>query len=433
VLAQIREKSSGGTEELTMRIVSLFLISAALCQISTAKPTCAPPALPLQSAAGSAGPRPLRVVLYPFIPGFAAFKNEVKSRFEQGHSDIRLEIVDLSDNYYGPFAAQYVGCAEADVYELDSVFLYDFAVNKKIQELPKEATLPDDALLKNAVAGSMANGKRYGAPHWVCGNFLFFDSSDTKLRGVKTLKELVSAIGPVPAPNRGLAVDLMGKSTLGEFYLNAAFDRYGDLEKAREHVVVYDSALKDDLLAVSKICQVESCRKSDYHQTPFFAEEFAKKHARALVGYSESLTGALAASADPTKCPLVSACRTDNDFDVEEFPLDDKGAHAMSWVDSFALDKKCKDQCAKDAVAFIQFMSQDDTYLLALLPQGAPPTYLLPAKASFYSNADVLKKAHLYPKLRKIIEQAAVPSALSLNEQLRNAGRQLDSDLPQQQ
>ncbi len=415
-----------------MRFLTLLVISMALCQISTAKPTCTPSAVGQQSINSSGGPRSLRIVLYPFIPDFPSFKGTVKSQFEALHPDIQLEIIDLSDNYYGPFAAQYIGCADADVYELDSVFLYDFAVNKKIQELPQAAALPDDALLKNAVSGSMANGKRYGAPHWVCGNFLFFNSSDAKLRGVKQLTELVNAIGQTPAANQGLAVDLMGKSTLGEFYLNAAFDRYGDLEQARQHIAVYDPTIKDDLLAVSKICQVESCRKPDYHQTPFFAEEFAEKRARSLVGYSESLSGALAAAADPTKCPVADKCLKDNDFDVEEFPLDDKGTHAMSWVDSFVLDKKCKDQCAKDAVAFIQFMTQDDTYLVALLPKGGRPTYLLPAKASLYSNAELLRAAHLYPKLRKIIEQAAVPSALSLNEQLRNVGRQLDSDLPQQ-
>jgi thiamine pyridinylase len=315
---------------------------------------------------------------------------------------------------------------------LDSVFLYDFAVNKKIQELPAEAALPANALLKNAVAGSMVNGKRYGAPHWVCGNFLFFDASDVRLRGVKTLGELIAVIGPKPAADHGLAVDLMGKSTLGEFYLNAAFDRYGDLEQARQHIVLYDSALKDDLLGVSAICEVESCRKSDYHGTPFFAEEFAEKHARALVGYSESLNGALAANADATKCPMATACRADADFDVEELPMDDKGAHTMSWVDSFTLDKNCKDQCAKDAVAFIQFVNSDDVFLLALLPAGEPPAYLLPAKVSLYSNSNLLSKAHLYPKLKAIIETAAVPSALSLNEELRNAGRRLDADLPQQ-
>jgi hypothetical protein len=81
---------------------------------------------------------------------------------------------------------------------------------------------------------------------------------------------------------------------------------------------------------------------------------------------------------------------------------------------------------------FIQFVNSDDIFLLALLPASGRPAYLLPAKASLYSNSNLLAKAHLYPKLKAIIEEAAVPSALSLNEELRNAGRRLDGDLPQQ-
>lgn len=151
---------------------------------------------------------------------------------------------------------------------------------------------------------------------------------------------------------------------------------------------------------------------------------------RLCCGYSESLAAALGASGDTSKCKTSNACLNDVDFDVEELPLDDKGAHTMSWVDSFTVDADCKDQCAKDAAEFIRFVNADDIFLWELLPAGAPPAYLLPAKASLYSSPALLAKAHLYPKLRRIIEDAAVPSALSLNEQLRNVGRQLDSDLP---
>lgn len=72
----------------------------------------------------------------------------------------------------------------------------------------------------------------------------------------------------------------------------------------------------------------------------------------------------------------------------------------------------------------------DDVFLFALLPSTGVPAYLLPAKVSLYSNSALLAKAHLYPKLKTIIENAALPSALGLNEQLRNVGRQLDTDLP---
>jgi thiamine pyridinylase len=377
----------------------------------------------------ASGARTLTVELYPFVPNFGGFKDEVTRRFAQAHPDIRLVIVDLSDNYYGSFSDAYVGCAQATVYELDSVFLHDFAINKKIQPLPPAAVLPDDGFLKNAVAGAVVGGVRYGSPHWVCGNFLFFAKSDQKMQGLKTIQDLKKAIGAHPASGGGLAVDLMGKSTLGEFYLNAAVDRYPDWNDVAAHVGAFDKGLESDLVAIRDICEQKTCRDSNQHQTAFFAEQFGAKRARALIGYSESLNGALKLATDKGKCPTAAACLVDSDIDVEELPLDSHAPKVMSWVDSFVVDKKCTDQCLADAAEFIRFMDDDDLYMSILLPQDGVPAYLLPAKASLYSRQDLLNRAHLYPKLRSIIEGSEVPSDLGLNEELRNIGRRIDSDL----
>jgi len=376
-----------------------------------------------------AGPRPLRVVLYPFLPNFVAYKNWVVTQFKSAHPDIQLEIVDLSNNYYGSFTDDYVGCANADVYELDSVFLHDFALNKKIQPLPGSAAIPDEQFLKNAVAGVAVNGIRYGSPHWVCGNFLFFAASDDALRGVDTLDKLKTIIGSHLASQRGIAVDLKGKSTLGEFYLNAAVDRYADWSNILVHIAVFDPSLESDLRALSDMCE-GGCRDSSHHGTTFFAEQFDARKARTLIGYSESLNGALKLASDQSKCSYADRCLHDADIDVEELPLDPKGSKTMSWVDSFTVDSKCKDQCISDASAFIQFMNEDATYMSILLGSDGIPAYLLPAKKSLYSRTDLLAKAHLYPSLQKIIENSFVPSDLGLNDELRNTGRRIDADLP---
>jgi ABC-type glycerol-3-phosphate transport system substrate-binding protein len=81
-----------------MRFLSVLFLLMTLGQAAIAEPTCAP-AKGAQPVGEATTPRPLRVVLYPFIPGFDSFKNEVKARFEQAHPDIKLEIVDLTDNY----------------------------------------------------------------------------------------------------------------------------------------------------------------------------------------------------------------------------------------------------------------------------------------------------------------------------------------------
>jgi thiamine pyridinylase len=379
--------------------------------------------------ANPAGVRTLTVVLYPFVPNFGAFRDEVTKRFHATHPDIRLAVVDLTDNYYGTFTPAYVGCVKADVYEVDSVFLHDFAINKKIQPLPEAAKLPSDGFLKNAMAGSIVDGVQFGSPHWVCGNFLFFASADKKMDGLGTITRLMAAVGPHPGAGGGLSVDLMGKSTLGEFYLNAAVDHFKDWNEVAAHAGAFDKTLEKDLVSIRDLCEQKTCRDEDKHQTSFFAQQFGGKHARALIGYSESLNGALELAADRSKCLTAGSCLNDADIDVEELPLDSHASKAMSWVDSFVIDKKCEQQCLTDATEFIRFMNDDDVYMSILLPQDGVPAYLLPAKASLYSRQDLLSHAHLYPKLRSIIESSEVPSDLGLNEQLRNIGRRVDKDL----
>src|SRR5258708_9728059 len=161
--------------------------------------------------------RPLRVVLYPFIPEFASAAETIKKSFEAENPDIELTIVDLSSNYYAPGEATYVGQVDADVIELDSVFLSDFVHRGKIQELTTDFLLPQSDLLSNAYRGSMLEGKRYGAAHWVCRNFLFFKSSDHPAAPIEKLSQLEAYVDP--SGGGKLLMDLRGKVTLGEIYL----------------------------------------------------------------------------------------------------------------------------------------------------------------------------------------------------------------------
>jgi thiamine pyridinylase len=414
---------------LSLILLALGLGVAEICWKTTARAT------PLTAhAAGSQGSpsspvaasRKLRVVLYPYIPDFPAFRDAVKARFASEHPDVQLEVVDLTNNYYSPFSTDFIGSTKADVYEVDSVFLHDFVVNNKIQVLPAAAAEPEGELLKNAVLGATFDGKRYGAPHWVCGNFLFFKASDTAINRVKRLRDLERLIGRTHPSDRGLLVDLKGKSTLGEFYLNAAYDRYETASRVAAHVASYDLTLETDLKRIMLLCDSGLCRKDEYHDSPFYAQRFASGHSRAFIGYSERLSIVLEQSA---KCPQGDSCLSDRDIDVKELPLDDRGVHVMSWVDSFVVDRKCKDECLRDAADFIKFANSETLTLSELLPASGIPTYLLPARAGFYSNQALVDKAHLYPKLKTIIETAVVPSAPMLNEQVRNSGRVLDQRL----
>ena len=377
--------------------------------------------------------RTVKVVLYPFVPEYDTIKKNVKTEFERAHPEIELQFIDLTDNYYAPGSAadKYIGATKADVYELDSVFLVDFATTlKKIRHWPEGTLPPESEFLRNAALGSRVGDTRYGMPHWVCGNFLFFRAGDPAFANIYRLSELEKAIGtPSHEAGKGLATDLKGKSTLGEFYLEAASDHYGNWPAAQSHLSLIEPNLSSDLARLFGLCDSGNCRNDAYHKNDpgIYARMFDDGKARAFVGYSELMHTALVES---THCS-VDKCLTDNDLDVIGFPSDDNGRHQISWVDSFVLDVDCTAQCAEDAAQFAKFMVSENTYKELLLHSTAVPEYLLPARASLYNDPEIIRAARLYPKLKTIIEGAAVPSAAGLNDTLRQRGVDLDKQLPQ--
>lgn len=407
---------------LVFAIVASFLASSAQAQ---AQPN------------GSKQRRPLRVVLYPFIPEFTYAAETVKRLFEAENPNIELTILDLSANYYAPPKPTdppdptYIGNVQTDVYELDSVFLADFVNQNKIKPLPDDILLPADQLLKNAYTGSMLNGKRYGSAHWACGNFLFFTKDSAPAKNPTTLTELGALIGS--DPKEKLLVDMRGRLTLGEFYLGAAYAKYQDFQG---HLSPTDESLLADLVRVLKMCPSASCRDQIFHElTGIYGQEFALGRSKALIGYSELLHSVLTEA-------TLNGTMQDGDLRVAALPLDDAGTVPISWVDSFAVSTACSDECYQDASKFIRFMQRDDVYLKLLLP-GKPsfltnpnpkgtapvPAYLLPAKASLYTNADLLIAAHLYPDLKRLIEGASVPMAIDLNKSLRSVSSDVDTAL----
>lgn len=377
--------------------------------------------------------RSLRIVLYPYIPEFTYAAETVKRLFEAENPNVELTILDLSANYYSPSKdpkkpdPTYIGDAQTDVYELDSVFLADFVNQKKIRSLPDDLLLPADQLLKNAYAGSMLEGKRYGSAHWVCGNFLFFTKDSAPAKTPTTLRELEALMGS--EAEQKLLVDMRGRLTLGEFYLGAAYAKYKDWSIVKDHILPADESLEADLVRVLRMCPAGSCRDQIFHElTGIYGQEFAVGRSRALIGYSELLHSVLLEG------------MSDGALRVAALPLDDAGAAPISWVDSFAIRAGCGGDCYKDASQFVKFMQRDDIYLRLLLPDkpsfltnpkgpSPVPAYLLPAKASLYTNADLLKAAHLYKDLRPIIEGASVPTAISLNDNLRTVSSEVDAAL----
>ena len=368
--------------------------------------------------------RPLKVVLYPFVPAKDDLFYFVERTFEGSPEgqDIDLQVIDLSANYYNPKKPSSIEATQADVYELDGVFADDFIAQKKIRALPTDLKPATDAFLASSLAIVTKESEVYGIPHWLCGNFLFFRSDDSAFSSVKTIDELSVAIG-----KRGLFTDMKGSSSLGELYLDAEIGSLGSFAAALPYLLPGQLEKSDALIALRRLlslCPIGFCRDDDYHyRSGFYARQFSRGVAAAYIGYSESLfyVGEEAGQS----CRHEDKCVDQGHVQVAGIPFA-QATHSVGWTDVLTLAANCTGQCEVDARAFLKFYDRESTTIALLLPKGRSPRYLLPGRKAIYASKDLLAKAPLYTQLWNLISKTEIVTNSGLNGQLRAIGAALD-------
>jgi thiamine pyridinylase len=374
------------------------------------------------------GSRCLRVVLYPYVPDYPGYVRQVATGFSNSPegAKINVEFVDLTDGYYDPKSPGFVGGTQADIYEIDSVFLKDFVDRHKIRPLPQSVAPKHGEFLATAQRRGSLDCVVYGYPHWVCSNFVFYLKGDAAIASARTLADLERVLGSQDQTREPLLGDFKGKSTLGEFYLMSLFDRYGNWSAVENHLGGLEQSQANDVLRLAALCRKGYCHSKSRHDAAgTYGREFARGKGRVLVGYSEIL---YYVGAEEQLCEKTAACVSPDDLDVSLVPMDDRGVAPMVWVDSYVLSPSCTGQCEQDAVSFLRFVNSEKTQRLALT--GSPPRYLLPARASLYADPAVLKSAPLYPKLKRLVENADAPTGPNLNGRLQEDGNTIDGRLP---
>lgn len=384
------------------------------------------------STQAQAARRTLVVSLYPYIPEGRAAYFAIEQAFEARHPDINLQIELAEASYYehkpgdGGIVEQ-----KADVYELDSVLLADAVKAGKIQPLPGDWSGVRSGLVPMAQTAATYEGRLFGVPHWLCGNFLISRAGDAALGRARTLAEVESALAK-PFPGQWLFVDFSGRSTLGEMYLDGLMDRYKSPAEAlaRLDPAAPDAEVVAAMTRVLKHVRPGFGRDGDYHdRTGFYARQFGRGEGRAMVGYSEQLHYVL--SERLTGCRKDEACLAADDVQVSEWPLSDAGSAPIAWVDLLVLDAALSGAKLRDAETFVRFMAEPDTYRLLLVPAwGQAPRYLMPAREDLFSDPKIVEAAPLYPSLLSIIRRATPVTAPDLNRRLREVGKALDNSLP---
>ena len=375
------------------------------------------------------GPRRvLHVSLYPYIPDAAAAALTLKQGFERDHPDVIVDIT-LNSHYYDlDPAAKGILYEDADVHEIDVVFLGDFLAQHKLAPLSKalQASLP--AFTTRAAEAATVDGELVAAPQWLCSDFLIYRADQTGLDGSDTLSGLEAALAPA---GHGLLMDMGGTDGLGELYLSFLVARDGQPDKALANVTpTPDPAV---LSRIQRILALEPAgfgRSPDYHERGvFYARQFARRSGAAFVGYSEMIHEVLDEGA--VSCRIEDRCVGAGDIKVAAFPFEDHKVRPMVWVDMFGVDAKTTGQTRADAEAFIGYAVSDAAYRALLIPQpGEAPRYLLPATEAPFHDPQILAAAPLYPKFHAIIDQGVVVSTPHLTARLHDVASQIDADLP---
>lgn len=371
--------------------------------------------------------RQLVVSMYPYIPNADNFYRKVETEFERLNPEVDV-IIRLNADYYDETAG--IINEEADIYEIDCIFMDDFLAKQKIQELPN-INLAGLGSFAVGIFATYSNKKLYGLPHWACGNFLFYNKNDAALTNVQSLKSLENAIGANPSIKNGLLIDLKGKLTLGELYADGVYDKYGYSPQGN-NLDAFCRPEKMDSSVVASMCRLPNItysnwgRVSDYHdKIGFYPRQFAKGNGRAMVGYAESLYSMID--------EINNACATEeNCFDkaniaVKGFSLADV-SFPIGWVDALSLDSKLSGQKLTDANNFIQFCTSDAGYKMALIPDyGEAPRYLLPAYKKYYTDPEILKNAPLYAQFLPLVERMIPVRGVGISASLRQIGKTIDT------
>ncbi len=387
------------------------------------------PFLALALVSATPMPRILHLSMYPYIPEAADAALKLKQGFEDTHPGVLLRIT-FNPNYYDPSpAAHGVLNEDADVHEIDAIFLRDFVDAHKLSPLSPGFAASVGPLVPLAGTAARTDGEIVAIPHWLCSDFLFYSAAESGLSPVHTLPGLRAALHP-QTPGHGLLLD-MARDALGELVLSLRLGQAGSTGETVAHLGdPPNQALIRSLQQILALEPQNFGRSADYDaRDGFYARQFARHAGSAYIGYSEATHDMLEETA--TSCRHEDHCLTAADIRIGAWPFSGVSGRQNVWVDMYGIDARVHGELHKDAEDFIRYAMRVETYRALLVPPpDGTPRYLLPARDDVYRDPSVLQTAPLYPQFRAIIDHGVVVSAPGLEAKLRAAAAAADHALP---
>ncbi len=233
--------------------------------------------------------------------------------------------------------------------------------------------------------------------------------------------------------SESLLVDLRGSSTLGEKYLDAVLDKHQNPNAALRYAILsnIDSDAVKALNRLFRLTPGGLC-DSDFHHNygQFYAREFSRLNARALIGYSERLHYVIDEYLHGIHEGKPSRGKDKaSNVGIISAPLSDSGSKMLSWVDVVAIRSGLTETQTKDATKFVEYYTSFEINKKLLIPEwGKAPTYLLPALKKLYIDKDILEEAPLYARFGDVLKDAIAITGPNLNKNLREIGKKIETD-----
>ncbi|MCH8042387.1 MAG: extracellular solute-binding protein [Planctomycetes bacterium] len=381
----------------------------------------------------------LNVAIFAYLPDASTAIEKIEDAFEQRHPSIDLDL-----ELWNPYGDEVKDdglkqIKKFDVIEIDACRIDQLIAGAfgGLDVIPASVRGKPDEYVGGASVLASSDAGKYVVPHWVCGNFLMFWSTNKELLAAESFDDFLKATNP--STRRPLLAAMWGSTGLGEMYADAMIDIHGQ-KKARDHLLELgrdsDNRVKLDSKALDALkrlaSELEPANRSNlahfYKHSYLFPRKFANSSNAALYGYSERLYYTeRELQLSPGKRPPVVAPEK---LVVRQFSFGRKSQGTPTWVDAFVIPngKLAKNKAA--ICAFLKFVNSDSAYLAFAEPApDLAPTYLLPAKLAAYKSEPILKKQPLLPKFLQQLDDSFPVTNSKLWKGIRTAGSKVKKHL----
>lgn len=355
--------------------------------------------------------RPLRVMLYPYIPdvnndGFATLTSRLEEEFESLYPQIDLTVeMNVANNTYDTSLLDkyYTDPNGPQVIELDLMMLDYITRNNYI--LPASYYNPDS--FSATIKASVYNDNLWAVPTRACSLFLF--GFNPEIATATTSPELVNILQQLDPYNevRNLVGSFYGTNTLSIYYADFYIGAYGPdsiygpgpFYTPPNPSVVYDMA---QLFEDCTFNGVNLCLTNFYADESIAPTEFAEGKALSYIGFSESLYY-IRKTAPSSYTTYITAA-----------PLG-RSLVPMIYSDGLTMNAiNCDSQCQADTASFAKYYLSNYTQLWITLGEQAPsntiPLYVLPAQPSFYDLPQIAADPYFDEYLPAVIKGYAFPT-----------------------